>query len=502
MRTQTNFTYFFLAMLLTGLLGSHASAQTLQVSMTGASTGVPLSLTTATVVNQTCVGAANGQISVTMAGGSPTYTYSWFDNPTANAATRTGLTAGTYTIEGTDAAGCKKTLNITLGTTNTASTNPTAASASVSAICSGTSTTLNLTGGSVGTGAVIKWYSGTCGGTLVGTGNGLVVSPATTTTYYGRYEGLCNTTTCASVTVTVNPYATATISATNTPVCRNAASPLVTFTGSGGTKPYTFTYKIGNGTPKTISTTGTNSSVTLAVSTVTATTFIYTLLSVSNGTTPACPNNITGQTATAVINPVAFATISPTTATPACLNGTSPVIITGSNTPTAGRPYIFTYKRNNIAQPNITTNATLAQIPMSATGQFTYEVTYVNNGYGCGRTITGTKTGLITVTNCAKTLIDKEDNADLTVIETNEDVFVAYPNPTDGLLNVDIDKVLEEGAQLMLYDASGKSVWQKDILFENGKANEQLDLSNLAVGVYYLIFQTENSKQVKKVVKE
>jgi hypothetical protein len=33
----------------------------------------------------------------------------------------------------------------------------------------------------------------------------------------------------------------ATISGT-TDVCQNAAQPLITFTGSGGTAPYTFTY--------------------------------------------------------------------------------------------------------------------------------------------------------------------------------------------------------------------------------------------------------------------
>jgi large repetitive protein len=77
----------------------------------------------------------------------------------------------------------------------------------------------------------------------------------------------------------------ATISGT-TQVCRNdAPPPQITFTGSAGDAPYTFTYRINGGAPQTISTNGNNNSVSLNVSTANAGTFTYTLISVedSNG---------------------------------------------------------------------------------------------------------------------------------------------------------------------------------------------------------------------------
>ncbi|WPR72098.1 T9SS sorting signal type C domain-containing protein [Flavobacterium sp. NG2] len=74
-------------------------------------------------------------------------------------------------------------------------------------ICNGNSTTLTLSGGTAGTNASAKWYSGVCNGTLVGTGNSITVSPTTNTTYFVRYEGICNNTSCASITVTVNSLA-------------------------------------------------------------------------------------------------------------------------------------------------------------------------------------------------------------------------------------------------------------------------------------------------------
>ncbi len=116
------------------------------------------------------------------------------------------------------------------------STAPTSASATAATVCSGGATTLSVTGGSLGAGAAWTWYSTSCGGTLVGTGATLVVNPTSTTTYYVRAEGTCNTTTCASVTVTVNASSTAptSASATAATVCSGGATTLSVTGGSLG----------------------------------------------------------------------------------------------------------------------------------------------------------------------------------------------------------------------------------------------------------------------------
>ncbi|NOT91483.1 Ig-like domain-containing protein [Ferruginibacter sp.] len=71
-------------------------------------------------------------------------------------------------------------------------------------ICPGVSVTLGITGGTLGTNAVWRWYTGSPGGTLVGSGTTLSVTPAIATTYYVRAEGDCNTTTDQSVTVFIS----------------------------------------------------------------------------------------------------------------------------------------------------------------------------------------------------------------------------------------------------------------------------------------------------------
>ncbi len=124
-------------------------------------------------------------------------------------------------------------------TVNTRSTAPGSISASSSLICNGQSTVLTVNGGSLGTGGAFKWYSGSCGGTLVGTGNSVTLSPTANTTYFVRAEdpSPCSTlTTCAQTTITVNQPSVAPtgISGTST-ICNGLSTTLSVVGGSLGT---------------------------------------------------------------------------------------------------------------------------------------------------------------------------------------------------------------------------------------------------------------------------
>jgi hypothetical protein len=84
------------------------------------------------------------------------------------------------------------------------------------AVCQGMSSTLSVTG-SLGSATAWKWYSGSCGGTLVGTGESITVSPTEATTYYVRGEGGCATSgaACSEVSVAVNPLETPSVTITS-----------------------------------------------------------------------------------------------------------------------------------------------------------------------------------------------------------------------------------------------------------------------------------------------
>jgi hypothetical protein len=64
----------------------------------------------------------------------------------------------------------------------------------------GESKTLSARGGS---GKIVKWYSGSCGGTLVGEGEKIKVTPSKTTTYYGRWEDGNKFSDCQRITIVV-----------------------------------------------------------------------------------------------------------------------------------------------------------------------------------------------------------------------------------------------------------------------------------------------------------
>ncbi|HAN19053.1 MAG: hypothetical protein A2X10_05365 [Bacteroidetes bacterium GWA2_33_15] len=122
-------------------------------------------------------------------------------------------------------------------TVKTQSTDPTSITTSNNNFCPGGSGTLTVTGGSLGTGASWRWYSGSCGGTFIGTGASISVSPATTTTYYVRAEGDCNTTACASIIITVKTQSTAPtgITVVGNNYCPGGSSTLTVTGGSLGT---------------------------------------------------------------------------------------------------------------------------------------------------------------------------------------------------------------------------------------------------------------------------
>jgi hypothetical protein len=93
-------------------------------------------------------------------------------------------------------------------------------SASINPICNGTSTTLSISSGNLQHATDWQWYSGSCGGTLIGTGNSITVSPTFFTTYRVRGEGGCvQPGPCASISVSVSPNANAGTITGNSPLC-------------------------------------------------------------------------------------------------------------------------------------------------------------------------------------------------------------------------------------------------------------------------------------------
>lgn len=174
-----------------------------------------------------------------------------------------------------------------------------------------------------------------------------------------------------TISVTVNPLPTATVTGTIT-VCQGDADPTITFTGANGTAPYTFTYTINGGADQTIVSTGNTATVT--ASTVTAGTFDYNLLSVADASATVC-SQVQIDLATVTVNTLPTATIAGTVTV--CQGDAAPTItFTGAN---GTAPYTFTYNINGGADQTIVSTGNTATLaaPTGVVGSFDYNLVSV-----------------------------------------------------------------------------------------------------------------------------
>ena len=372
-------------------------------AQTGSAVITVNALPTATISGTTavCQGSTAPNVTFTGAGGTAPYTFTYTINGGSNQtvtttsgnsvtiAVSTG-SAGTYTYTLVSVAGQYCSQAQTGSAVVTVRALPTATISGTTAVCQG-STAPNITfTGANGTAPYTFTYTINGGSSQTVTttsGNSVTVAAPTGTTGTFTYALVniagqyCSQAQTGSAVITVNALPTATISGT-TAVCQGSTAPNVTFTGAGGTAPYTFTYTINGGSNQTVTTTSGNS-VTIAVSTGSAGTYTYTLVSVAG---QYCSQAQTGS-AVVTVRALPTATISGTTAV--CQGSTAPnITFTGAN---GTAPYTFTYTINGGSSQTVTTtsgNSVTVAAPTGTTGTFTYALVNIVGQY-CSQAQTG-----------------------------------------------------------------------------------------------------------------
>lgn len=233
-------------------------------------------------------------------------------------------------------------------------------------------------------------------------------------------------------------------------ICEGSSGASMTFTGSNGTAPYTFTYNINGGSPQIITTTAGNS-VSVNVSTVTAGTFNYQLTQVSDdlGANQAVTDN-------------AFAFVNPL---PNVNAGVDQTVCPGTSVTLSGSGAV-TYSWNNGVTNGV------AFVPPATT---IYTVTGMSN-QGC----INTDQVLVTV-NCSS--IDEQNLINVTV----------SPNPTNSIVNIESESIIDV---ISLYTSNGQLVKQ----FTPASQKATIDLSELTQGVYLVELNCEKGRIVKRII--
>ena len=142
----------------------------------------------------------NGSIATLIASGANSYL--WNDGSTTDTIFVSPTTSTSYSVTGTS-FGCSSSAISNVSVFNLP-TDPISASVDRDNICSNDNGNIVLTVNG-GSGNVLNWYIGTCGGTLIGSGNNLVIpSPTLTTTYYASWQvPACGNSNCVSITVNI-----------------------------------------------------------------------------------------------------------------------------------------------------------------------------------------------------------------------------------------------------------------------------------------------------------
>ncbi|MGE0561299.1 MAG: SprB repeat-containing protein, partial [Flavobacteriales bacterium] len=188
----------------------------------------------------------------TFAGGSarPVEPFSTFDGQNAVGTWTLSMCDGNAQFSASDYF-CitSSTLTVTCGAACTDPTVPTI-TASSPTVCPGNSSTLNITGT---LNDATNWaiYTGSCGGTLLGTTatSSFVVTPGANTTYYIRGEGGCVTPgSCGTVTVNVSNLNLTASSQTNVACNGGSNGAAAVNAATGGAGGYTYNWTPGNPT--------------------------------------------------------------------------------------------------------------------------------------------------------------------------------------------------------------------------------------------------------------
>ncbi|MES2560656.1 MAG: PKD-like domain-containing protein [Bacteroidota bacterium] len=185
---------------------------------------------TPTVTNVLCNGNSTGAFSISVSGGTTSYSYLWSDGSSSQ--NRTNLAAGSYKVVVTDANSCKDSITQSV-------TEPTTISASAlgsTILCNGGTSTITVTA-SGGTGSLT--YS--LNGGSFQAGNTFSSQSASATPYVITVKDANNCTRTTSVTITQPAVLSLSTSVTNE-TCPGTNDGAINLTVAGGSTPYGYAW--------------------------------------------------------------------------------------------------------------------------------------------------------------------------------------------------------------------------------------------------------------------
>lgn len=430
--------------------------------------------TVASQTNITCNGANNGTASLSVSGGTPSYTYSWMPSG-GTAATASGLAPNTYTCTITDGNGCTQTQTVVI-------TEPAVITSSVSS-----QTNISCNGGSNGSATIAATggtgsftYSWAPSGGTAATATGLTAGTYTCTITDANG---CTQTQTATLT---EPVALAVTLASQTDAtCSGSTNGTATVSESGGVGPYTYSWTPTGGTAATAS--GLN-----------AGTYTCTVTD-ANMCSSTQTVNITEPAAVASSQTVTLCAGQTITV------GSSTYAVTGIYTDVlttvSGCDSTVTTDLTVAAAIDVTLTASSSSITANQNGATYQWIDCLNsnapiNGatnQSYSPTANGDYAVIVTMGSCSDT---SGCTSFVTGITTTELLaFAVYPNPTSGQVTLQLPQAMED-ASFDVFNATGQLVLR---VVPTG-ATTTIELPE-ATGVYLIRFTAPGVTGLTRVIK-
>jgi hypothetical protein len=493
-------------------------ANTCQITTTVTITEPAVLSATTAQTNVLCNGGATGSATVTIAGGTGPYTYSWAPSG-GTAATASGLATGIYTVTVTDANNCQLTRTFTI-------TEPAVLSATTSQTnlsCNGA--TNGIAGVTVTGGTAPYTYSWAPSGGTGATATGLAAGTYTVTI---TDANACQIT--RSFTITEPTALSATTSSTNVS-CNGGSNGSATVTVTGGTGAYTYLWAPSGGTAATASGLAAgNYTVTITdanmcqITRTVSVTQPSPIVIVPSQSNVSCTGGSNGSATVGVSGGTGNYTFSwaPSGGTGATATGlaagTYTVTVTDANSCTATQSFTITTTADTTPPTVVTTNIT---VPLTA-GVATITAAQVNNGstdncgiasisvspstFNCSNvgpntvTLTVTDNSGNTATGTATvTITDPTNFCGLSVPEFGDIKMRLYPNPTNGIVTVEFSRDIT-AEKIEVYSITGQLILSDTNT--TTQSSRQFNMERFPSGVYLVKITTAQGTQVKRLMRE
>ena len=216
------------------------------------------------------------------------------------------------------------------------------------------------------------------------------------------------------------------------------------------------------------------------------------------------------------------------TITPAFCQGGS--IIVGTNTYNASGTYIDVLTSFNGCDSTVFTQLTVFPLPAISMVAFAPHyciqggVIALNQGSPLGGIYTDSGNGVTTspnfnlalagagidtitytitdINNCTSSISRPMNIVDCTGIDelTSSENVTIYPNPNNGLFNISITNVMPGELNIVINDVEGRTVFASQEKAGAGLYNKQINLEELAKGLYYMKLSNGNQISIQKLV--